>query len=338
MIFLGIETSCDDTCVAVVERGKKVLVNERATQEEYHKSFLGVVPEIASRRHLEVILETLEKALKTASLTLAAIDGIGVTIRPGLLGSLRVGVNVAKALSLAQNIPLVGVNHLLAHLYSPALTLALPYPHMGLVVSGGHTLLTKVESPLYADILGSTLDDACGEAFDKIAKFFSLGYPGGPLVEQHAKGGDEDAFAFPISLINDPKHKYCFSYSGLKTAVIHQPKKYQKKPKVSRKDLLASFQKAAIMPLYRQVKNAVDYFGIKNVCIGGGVSANGFLRNLFLADKTTNVFFPNLSYCTDNAAMVAGLAYVQHKKSSTKKGLEVLANSLNFKKETFLKA
>ena len=222
MIILGIESSCDECAASVIKDGKEILSNIIATQIEDHTPYMGVVPEIASRIHTEWIMGVVEKSIDEAGITLKDLDGIAVANRPGLSGALLVGVSFAKGLALSLDIPIIGVDHVKAHLYAPHLEYDIEYPYIGLLVSGGHTVIAKVKDFNDMDIMGSTIDDACGEAFDKVAKFYKLGYPGGKIIDDLAKRGDPKAFDFPRSSLHKGDHRYDVSYSGLKTAVINQ--------------------------------------------------------------------------------------------------------------------
>ncbi|HMB01617.1 MAG TPA: tRNA (adenosine(37)-N6)-threonylcarbamoyltransferase complex transferase subunit TsaD, partial [Spirochaetota bacterium] len=253
MNILGIETSCDDTAAAIVADGRQILANITASQQQFHEKYSGVVPEIASRKHLELLLPVINDALVRAGLSLRELTAIAVSSHPGLIGSLLIGVNTAKALSWHLNLPLISINHLSAHLYALNLCHNITYPFIGLIVSGGHTLLVKAESPVSVKILGSTIDDACGEAFDKVAKYYNLGFPGGPVIDKLAADGNENSIAYPMVMLKE--NNYNFSFSGLKTAVIYQTEKISGcKPEL--KDLCASFQKAAFLPLYKKCRQA----------------------------------------------------------------------------------
>ena len=312
MNILGIETSCDDTAASVVVNGKEVLSNVTVSQDEFHRKYQGIVPELASRKHLETILPVVDEALTRAHLTLKDLNAIAVTTHPGLMGALLVGVNTAKGLAYSHGIPLIGVNHLSAHLYALNLSDEVHYPLLGLIVSGGHTLLVKASDPLSIDIIGTTIDDACGECFDKVAKHFGLGYPGGPFVDKLSKKGNANAIPYPI-FKSKGDNKYNFSYSGLKTAVIYQTDKLcpSEKSPAKIEDICASFQKAALLPLVKKILLASEEFNIKTVGICGGVSANSYFRKLLSESKGIHFLAPELKYCPDNAAMVAGLAYHQ---------------------------
>jgi N6-L-threonylcarbamoyladenine synthase len=310
MTILGIETSCDECAAAVVVDGKKILSNIIATQIEFHRPFNGVVPEIASRMHTEWIYPVYEEALQKAGLTLDGIDGIAVTNRPGLSGSLLVGLSFAKALAFCRKLPFVAVDHVRAHLHAPHVENDISYPYLGLLVSGGHTVISRVEGFDDITILGTTIDDACGEAFDKVAKFYAFGFPGGAAVDRLARDGDCRAFSFPDPSLHKGRHRYDISYSGLKTAVINQPDqfhntKYEKSPE----NIAAAFQKTAIDILLRRLFLAAEDTGIRRIVVGGGVAANSYLRRALGERADLEVLFPSMSLCTDNAAMIAALGY-----------------------------
>ena len=310
MTVLGIETSCDECSVAIVIDGRNILSNVVATQIEFHKPYYGVVPEIASRKHVEWIVPTAIRALAEAKQSVEAIDGVAVTYRPGLVGSLLVGLNFAKGLSIALGIPFVGVDHILAHLYAPHLEADIPYPYLGLLVSGGHTLIAVVEGFDDIRVLGSTIDDACGEAFDKVAKFYDMGYPGGVAIEKLAQNGNPDAFAFPWPSLHKGDHRYDVSYSGLKTAAANQLDQFRKQGSSSSPaNIAASFQKTAIDLLVERVLLALTDTGLSRVVVGGGVAANKYLREQLVVRTGGRVVFPAVRLCTDNAAMVAGLGF-----------------------------
>jgi N6-L-threonylcarbamoyladenine synthase len=310
MTILGVETSCDECSVALVEDGKHILSQTIASQVDFHAPYSGVVPEIASRKHTEWILEVFGRALAEAGKERADINGIAVTNRPGLSGSLVVGLSFAKALSLSLDVPLVGVNHVLAHLYAPQLEYELDYPFLGLLVSGGHTLLAIMHGVADMEVIGTTVDDACGEAFDKVAKFLDLGYPGGVVIDRLAATGSQDAFSFPMSRVHDGPYRYDVSYSGLKTAVAHQSEKFRN-PAYPRtqENLAASFQKAAIDTVLVQLERAVADTGSNTVVVGGGVAANSYLRAKLGSTDGIEAVFPSMELCTDNGAMIAGLGY-----------------------------
>lgn len=310
MIILGIETSCDDTAAAVVRDGHDVLSSVVSSQDTFHAAFAGVVPEIASRKHLETIHFVVRQALSRAGISWDDVDRMAVTNRPGLVGSLLVGVSTAKAYAWAHGIPLVAVNHIAAHLYAPFLGREAVYPTAGLIVSGGHTLLVRAENPLQLHILGSTIDDAVGEAYDKVAKHFGLGYPGGPLIDRMAGTGDPQAFRFPRTLLDAERQRYDFSFSGIKTAVIHQRDRFRRGDGPERiEDILASFQVAVVDVLEQKAAWLMNDCAYSTLVVSGGVAANSCLRERFAARSDFLTLFPERRYCTDNAAMVAGVAF-----------------------------
>lgn len=325
MKILGIECSCDECAVSVVEDGRSILSSVISTQIEEHKPFDGVVPEIAARLHTEKIISVYREAMQQSASSAQNISAIAVTAKPGLIGSLLVGLSFAKGLSFAWQKPLIGIDHILAHLYAPQLETDICYPHIGLLVSGGHTLLAIVHDYDQIEVLGTTVDDAVGEAFDKVAKYYNLGYPGGKIVDDLASDGDEQAFRFPSCRIE--KEPYNVSYSGLKTAVIHQKKQFlYKNAENTLPNLCASFQKAAIDMLLDRVKKAVKQTGLQTVVAAGGVAANSYLRRALSAQKSWQVFYPSLALCTDNAAMIAGIGY-QYLKDNKISGWDLNAES-----------
>jgi N6-L-threonylcarbamoyladenine synthase len=308
--ILGIETTCDETAASIVKDGTHILSNIVATQHEFHREYAGVVPEIASRRHSEVINYVIERALKEAHCDFKELDAVAVAYHPGLIGSLLVGVIAAKTLSYALGIPLVGINHIKAHLYSVHFNNEIEYPVIGLIISGGHTLLITSDKIGEYTILGSTLDDAVGEAFDKVAKHLDLGYPGGPVIEQKAKKGKEDAYGFPCVTLNGKFDRYNFSYSGLKNAVINQRNRFLNEGfDEDVPNIAASFQKAATDVLLIKVLWASEDLGINRVAVAGGVANNSRIREIFKKEKMLNSYFPDSALTQDNAAMVAGLGY-----------------------------
>jgi len=310
MMVLGVESSCDECAAAVVEDGRRILSNVVATQEELHRPYYGVVPEIASRRHIETIQPVVELALEEAGLAPGGVDALAVTYRPGLIGSLLVGLSFVKGLALALDKPFVGVDHVLAHLYAPHLEIEIEYPYLGLLVSGGHTLIARVESFDRILVLGTTIDDACGEAFDKVAKFYDLGFPGGVAIDRLAQRGDDRAFRFPWPSLHKGEHPFDVSYSGLKTAVVNQLEQFRdpKRPRTA-ENIAASFQKAAVDILVDRLLKAARHTGLATIVAGGGVAANSYLRRRLAGERGLRVIFPSLKLCTDNAAMVAGLGY-----------------------------
>jgi N6-L-threonylcarbamoyladenine synthase len=308
MKILGIESSCDECACAVVEDGRKILSNVVVSQTDVHKPFNGVVPELASRAHVELMLPVYRKALEEAGLTLDEIDGIAVTGRPGLLGALLVGLSFGKALAYSRGLPLACVDHVRAHLYAPHIEHDIPYPYLGLLVSGGHTLITRIGGFDDIEVLGTTIDDACGEAFDKVAKFYGFGFPGGLAVDKLARRGDPRAFSFPDPSLHKGEHRYDVSYSGLKTAVINQCRQFLNPGyEPSGENIAASFQKTAIDILLRRLFRAVEDSGIRRVVAGGGVAANSYLRAALSDHGGLEVVFPSLPLCTDNGAMIAAL-------------------------------
>lgn len=305
MNILGIETSCDDTSAAVYSTDEGLMSTVVSSQIE-HAEFGGVVPELASRAHLSLILPAIDKALLDAGLSLDDIEGIAVTAGPGLVGSLLVGVSVVKALAISRDIPMIGVHHIEGHIQSNFLEKPFPpYPSIVLVVSGGHSELVFMEKPLNYKVLGATRDDAAGEAFDKIAKLLGLGYPGGPAIQMAAHNGNSNFVNFPVSNVPD----YEFSFSGLKTAVIvYVNKKGKDYTQRNIKHILASFQKAIVDALVAKTLKALKDFNINTLLLAGGVAANQCLRERLKNEAELHgfqVFAPSIVYCTDNAAMIA---------------------------------
>jgi|SRR5690625_754283 len=318
-IILGIETSCDETAVAIVKNGNEILSNVVASQIESHKRFGGVVPEIASRHHVEQITFVLEEAFHKANLGWDEIDAIAVTEGPGLVGALLVGVNTAKALAFAKNKPLIGVHHIAGHIYANRLIEEFEFPLVSLIVSGGHTELIYMKGHGSYELIGSTLDDAAGEAFDKVARMLDLPYPGGPHIDQLASLGKE-SIDFPRAWLEG---SYNFSFSGLKSAVInkiHNAK--QRGQTLNKEDLAASFQASVVEVLTEKTYHAAKEYGAKQVIVAGGVAANKGLRKALeekFSSSNIPVLIPPLNLCTDNAAMIAAagmIAYEQERRSS----------------------
>ncbi|MBK5201450.1 MAG: tRNA (adenosine(37)-N6)-threonylcarbamoyltransferase complex transferase subunit TsaD [Spirochaetaceae bacterium] len=312
MYVLGIETSCDECSASIVEDGRNVLSNVVATQIELHKPYEGVVPELASRLHTEWIDQVVLAAISQAGITKEQIGAVAVTNRPGLLGSLLVGLNFAKGLAASLDVPFIAIDHIRAHLYASQIENPQEYPYLGILVSGGHTVICKVKGYDEVEVMGTTIDDAIGEAFDKVAKHYGLGYPGGVVIDRLSKSGNSKAFLFPGTTINGEGHQYDISYSGLKTAVINQLDKfYDGESEKSKENIAASFQRSAINVLMKRVKLALKDTGLKRVSAGGGVAANSLLRHDLkeLEKGGYTVTFPSLKLCTDNGAMIAGLAY-----------------------------
>jgi N6-L-threonylcarbamoyladenine synthase len=313
--ILGIETSCDETAAAIVEAGTSVLSSVVSSQVDLHARYGGVVPEIASRAHVDLIVPVVAQAFVEAGLSDRAVDGSGcevdavaATYGPGLVGALLVGVSAAKALALAWDVPFLAVNHLEAHLYAALLEDPdLELPLVVLLVSGGHTILVHMEDHGRYTVLGSTIDDAAGEAFDKVARFLGLGYPGGPAIDRLAVKGDREAVRFPRPMLGDGT--FDLSFSGLKTAVVNHVRKH---PDVSTPDVAASFQEAVVDTLVAKAQAAARQVGARGLCLGGGVAANSRLRERFIeasAAEGIRGFLPSPAMCTDNAAMIASTAW-----------------------------
>ncbi len=303
--ILGIESSCDETSVAVVKNGRKVLSNVINSQIKIHEEYGGVVPEIASRCHVEVINQIMKQALKEANLSLEQIDAIAVTQGPGLVGALLVGVSYAKALSFATGKPLIAVNHIAGHIAGDFLTYPdLEPPFLCLIISGGHSHLVNVKSYQEYEILGKTRDDAIGEAFDKVARVVGLGYPGGPKIDNLAKQGAPN-IPLPLTHLDN----FDFSFSGIKTAVINL---HHKNPDVNPADLCASFENAVTQMLLTNVEKAIQQYRADKIVLAGGVSRNSYIRNefdKFSKSKNVKVYYPEPILCTDNAAMIAAQGY-----------------------------
>ncbi|MDS3860148.1 tRNA (adenosine(37)-N6)-threonylcarbamoyltransferase complex transferase subunit TsaD [Thermosynechococcaceae cyanobacterium BACA0444] len=332
-IILGIETSCDETAAAVVNN-RYILSNVVASQVLAHQPYGGVVPEVASRCHLETINLVIEEALNKAGLTWAELDGIGVTCAPGLVGSLLIGVMAAKTLALVHHKPLIGVHHLEGHIYASYLANpGLEPPFLCLLVSGGHTSLIHVQACGKYEILGQTRDDAAGEAFDKVARLLQLGYPGGPAMDRAAKEGNPHAFVLPEGNVSTPEgkiHPYDTSFSGLKTAMARLITKLQAdKGSLPTADLAASFQATVARALTKRVIKAALDRGLGHIVIGGGVAANSELRRQLMAATTAHgldVTFPPLALCTDNAAMIAA-AGAEHYQNNQVSGVNLATHS-----------
>ncbi|MES2344993.1 MAG: tRNA (adenosine(37)-N6)-threonylcarbamoyltransferase complex transferase subunit TsaD [Chlamydiota bacterium] len=314
MLVLGIESTCDETACAVVRSGKKILSNVIASQTDLHEKFGGVFPELACRRHLTAFLPILKEALKTAGIAKEEIDLIAVAKGPGLIGPLLLGLNAAKALSFALEKPFIGVNHVEAHLYASIMAHEEPlFPSLGVVVSGGHTFLVRIHAIGSYELIGTTVDDALGEAFDKVAIMLGLSYPGGPALETMALEGDPSRYTFKSGKVKG--HPWDFSFSGIKTNVMytlkgqscnkHAPLIIEEKEKPH---IASSFQEAVFGDVISKALKAVDIFNCKAIYLGGGVSNNKRLRALF-ASSTVPVFFPPLGLSLDNGAMIAGLGY-----------------------------
>lgn len=327
-MILGIESTCDETAAAVVQDGVRVRSSVIATQFELHEKYRGVVPEIASRAHIENILPVLREAIAQAEVTWDDIDAIAVAHRPGLIGSLLIGVTAAKTLAWSLSKPLIGVDHVHAHLYSVQLHSGEngdspqhptpDFPAVGLVASGGHTALYRLGSFAEVELIGSTIDDAVGEAYDKVAAILGRGYPGGPVIDRLAAQGDPQAVAFPRSMLD--RQSLDFSFSGLKTAVLYHVRGHKGRERDASSlseqqiaDVAASFQAACIDVICRKLKRALQQTASQCVILGGGVSANRGLRAA-LDRMDVPVLYPDLQYCTDNAAMIAGLAHGHYQR------------------------
>ncbi|MDY5210968.1 tRNA (adenosine(37)-N6)-threonylcarbamoyltransferase complex transferase subunit TsaD [Intestinibacter sp.] len=311
IITLSIESSCDETAVAVLKNGREVLANVVSTQIELHKKFGGVVPEVASRKHIENIDAVYQEALDTAGIKAEDIDHIAVTYGPGLVGALLVGLSYAKALAFTLGVPLVGVNHMQGHINANYIQHKdLKPPFITLVVSGGHTHLVEVKDYQNYEILGRTRDDASGEAFDKISRAMGLGYPGGPIIDRLAKQGNKHAIEFPRAYLDD---SYDFSFSGLKSAVLNYLNAQKmKKQEIVVEDVAASFQEAVVEVLSTKAVHAAEEKGYKTIALSGGVAANSALRDKITkmaGEKGIEIKFPSIELCTDNAAMIGCAGY-----------------------------
>ena len=326
MLVLGVESSCDETSVAIVRDGKEVLANVINSQIKIHELFGGVVPEVASRHHVYQVSLVFEEAFKVSGVKPEDIDLVAVTEGPGLIGSLLVGVNAAKTFALMYNKPLIGVHHLAGHIYANAIEHEMHFPCIALLVSGGNTELIYMKEHFSFEIIGETLDDAVGEAYDKVARVVGLPYPGGPHVDRLAHEG-HDTYHLPRVYLEDGS--YNFSFSGLKSAVInlaHNAK--QRGEEINPKDLCASFQASVTEVLVRKTLHLAQEKGCKDIIVAGGVSANKGLKERFMEEgKDFNICIPSIRYCTDNAAMIAVAGYYQFKKNPTLSDLTLNADS-----------
>lgn len=327
ILILAIETSCDESAAAVVKNGREVLSNIISSQIELHKLYGGVVPEIASRKHIEKINQVIEEALSEAKVTLQDIDAIGVTYGPGLVGALLVGVAEAKVISFAAQKPLVGIHHIEGHISANYIeNKELEPPFLCLIVSGGHTHLVLVKGYGEYEIVGRTRDDAAGEAFDKVARAIGLGYPGGPKIDKLAKEGNKNAIAFPRGQIEGSP--YDFSFSGLKSSVLNYINSCEmKQEEINRADIAASFQEAVVDVLVTKAVKAAKEYGMKKVAIAGGVAANSSLREAMVKackENDLSFYYPTPIFCTDNAAMIGSAAYYEFLKG-TRSGLDLNA-------------
>lgn len=336
-LILGIDTSCDDTSASIVKDGREILSNIISSQSEIHKRYGGIVPELASRRHIEMIWPVVDEALSNAGITLDDVDAIAVCHGPGLIGSLLIGCAFAKSIAYAKKIPIVAVNHLEGHIFSVFLENRPDFPFLSLIVSGGHTSLYIINGFSQYVELGRTRDDAAGEAFDKVSKLLGLGYPGGPVIDRLAKKGDANAFNFPRAYIPE---SFDFSFSGLKTAVkLEVQRSEDRRQKAEEQenseprtldtkfisDIAASFQAAVVDVLVRKVEWGIIKTGIKRVVLSGGVAANSELRRKMeemAEEREVELFLPSVSLCTDNAAMIAAAGY-HHFKAGNIAGMDL---------------
>lgn len=309
--ILGIETSCDETAAAVVRNGRQVMSNIVNSQIDIHRQFGGVVPEVASRKHIENIGLVVEQAIQEAGLNNSDIDAVAVTNMPGLIGALLVGLSFAKAFAFALEKPLITVNHLYGHIYANFLEHpGIEFPAVCLVVSGGHTSLLLMESDRQYQVIGETLDDAAGEAFDKVARFLGLGYPGGPAIQKAAELGQIGYYTLPRVFLHRPELD--FSFSGLKTAVMNEWRKAERRGDADVNNMAAEFQAALVEILVGKTMQAAEHYGARSILMAGGVAANRPLRELMtIKGRETGrlVYYPSLSLCTDNAVMIAAAAY-----------------------------
>ena len=322
-IVLALESSCDETACAIVKNGREVLSNIVASQIKTHQEFGGVVPEVAAREHLEAVNEVIAKAFEEANVKPEELTAIASTVGPGLVGSLLVGMNAAKALSIAFDKPFVGINHLHAHVCANYIETDLEPPFIALLVSGGHTQIIKVKDYSDSEILGETIDDAAGEAFDKVARLIGLPYPGGPNLDKLADKGNPNAFKFTKAKIGE----FDFSFSGLKTAVLMLTKKLSsERGEIPVEDVAASFRENITSVLAEKTKKAAEKFGIKTVVLAGGVAANSEIRRKIkiFENDGYKVYIPQMKYCTDNAAMIGSCAYF-HSDVYTSEGQEVFS-------------
>lgn len=332
MLVLGIETACDDTSVAIVEDGHNVRSNVIWTQKQVHARFGGVVPELAARKHAEVISLVIKESLEKAGVTFSDIGLVGVNCKHGLLRSIVVGVAAAKAIAYSRNIPLVGIHHIEGHIYSNIVKNPdIEFPHICLTVSGGHNLLIYVADHGKYELMGRTLDDAAGEAFDKVSKLLGLGFPGGPIVDQLSRNGNPRSYNFPRPMIDH--ESYNFSFSGLKTAVLNKVNELKQEGKeLDIPNIVASFQQAVVDVLVEKLMRAVSERKVSTISLAGGVAANSLLRETLTTmatERKLRFLYPDLSLCTDNGAMVASLAYYKYTRANqtAEMDLDAMANA-----------
>ncbi|MBU0759571.1 MAG: tRNA (adenosine(37)-N6)-threonylcarbamoyltransferase complex transferase subunit TsaD [Candidatus Omnitrophica bacterium] len=326
MLILGIETSCDETAASIVRDGEEILSNVISSSLRYHKRFGGVVPEIATRHHVENIDRVINSSLIKAGVDIADIDAVAVTQGPGLVGALLSGISCAKAIAYSLDVPLLAVDHVRAHIYSALMGQnKVEFPFIGLVVSGGHTRILLAEEFDRFTTMGDTLDDAIGEAYDKVAKILGRGYPGGPVVDRLARKGNSRAVKFTCRPVDNGLD---FSFSGIKTAVLYHVRSRGSRLRAKEvSDIAASFQESALRVIVKNCLKALERYGLKTLVVGGGVSANSRLREMFAFEESARgikTYFPPRELCSDNAAMVAGLAYRMHKKG-VRAGLDITA-------------
>lgn len=309
VIIMALESSCDETACAIVKNGREVLANVVASQIKTHMQYGGVVPEIAAREHLEAVNVIIDEAFKQSGLNPDDITAIAATVGPGLVGSLLVGLNAAKALAITYDKPFIGVNHLNAHVCANYIDTDLKPPMIALLVSGGHTQIIKVDDYLTQEIIGETIDDATGEAYDKVARLLGLPYPGGLNLDRMAPNGNPKAYQLPDAKVSG---EFDFSFSGLKTAVLNLTRKLEKElGEIPKEDVAASFQERITATLFKKTVKVAEKFGIKQIVLGGGVAANSEIRKKFFAleEKGYKIYAPAMKYCTDNASMIAASAY-----------------------------
>jgi len=318
MIILAVESSCDETSVALVKDGKEILSHIVLSQMDIHQIYGGVVPEIASRNHVVHMTRVFEQAILQAKMDVENIDLVAVTHGPGLIGSLLVGINAATAFAFAHQKPILGVNHLVGHIYAANLEHEMKFPALALLVSGGHTELLYIKNHMNLKLLGTTLDDAVGEAYDKVARVLGLPYPGGPIVDQLALKGS-DTYHLPRPYLDKTQHN--FSFSGLKSAVINVVHNAEQRGEEIRiNDMCASFQASVLDVLIEKTKNAAEIYGVKQIILAGGVASNQGLRNrIYQEIPNYEIIVPSLKYCTDNAAMIGAAAYFQFLKEGASK-------------------